>query len=983
MPCHGGADKALRAARLAAQRGQSGLARLHMISTLRLFAAGLWLALVPPALVPLHAQDPPAQAGGEAPADAPRWAFEDSDVPVDAGYVFGTLPNGMRYVLRENATPDGTALVRMRIGSGSLEERADERGLSHYLEHMAFNGSTGVPEGEMVRLLEREGLAFGADTNASTGYEAVTYKLDLPRNDEGLLDTALMLMRETASELTIAPAAVERERGVILAERRDRAGYALSAYEDEVEFLAPGARYGERLPIGTLEVLESAGAADIRALYERTYVPANTVLVVVGDYPVELMEAKVRAMFADWQGGPAPEEPVTGPVDAARKGLTDIHIDPALSESVALSRLSPFEDESDTLAARERATLRSIGYAIVNRRLAALARGADAPFNSARFSSGDLFEDARLTSLTVNTADGQWREGMLAAVRAVNEALTHGFTRAELDEQLAGRRTGLQNLAAAAETRTHAAYASGALRLVDDGTIPTEPEFRLALFEKLAARITPETVHDALIEDAAPLEEPLIRFEGRTAPSGGEDALRGAFAEAMALPIAPPDEAGALAFAYGDFGEPGNVVEDRVDERLGIRLLAFDNGVRLNLRRTDIRKDRLQVRIAVDGGQLLETVEDPLATAMVVALAGGGLGAHSQDELATILAGRTVSFGVSSASDSFVVTGGTTPRDLELQLQLAAALLTDPGYRPEGEERYARSVENYFASLDATPGRALGTAIGGILSDGDPRFTLQPQEAYLAKDFAQLRDVLADRFERGAIEVAIVGDIEEDEAIAAVAATLGALPQREASFRERTEARKRAFTEDRSPRVLTHAGEADQALVRLTWPTTDDSDHEEALRLAVLARAVRIALTDSLREELGEAYSPGASSSPSRTYEGYGTFQVQAALDVASVDIARAAIAGVVEDFRAGKIDADTIERAKRPLLEDYQNALKTLTGWMNLVRRVQSEPERIDRWLAVPERLGRIGAQEIAAAAERWLDPAGAVEILVLPRGD
>ena len=950
-----------------------------MNSTSRHLAAALCLALALHAFAPLHAQD----ATSQDDETEPRWAFEESDVPVDPGYVFGTLPNGMRYVLRENATPGGTALVRMRIGSGSLEEREGERGLSHYLEHMAFNGSRRVPEGEMVRLLEREGLAFGADTNASTGYEAITYKLDLPRNDESLLDTALMLMRETASELTIAPDAVERERGVILAERRDRAGSALEAYRDEQAFLAPGARYGERLPIGTLDVLEGAGEEEIRALYERTYVPANTVLVVVGDYPVELMEQKVRALFADWQGGSAPGEPVTGPVDVGSKSLTDIYLDPALSESVTLTRLSPFEPEADTLAARERATLRSIGYAIVNRRLAALARGADAPFNSARFSSGDLFEDARVTSLTVNTADGEWREGMLAAVRAVNEALTHGFTHAELSEQIAGRRTGLQNLAAAADTRTNAAHVNAALLLIGDGTIPTDPAFRLALFEKLAARITPELVHAGLIEDAAPLEEPLIRFEGRVPPAGGEAALRSAFAEAIALPIAPPVELRARAFAYEEFGEPGKVVEDRVDDRLGIRLVTFDNGVRLNLKRTDIRKDRLQVRVAVDGGQLLDTREDPLATAMVAALASGGLGAHSQDELATILAGRAVSFGLSAASDSFVLTSGTTPRDLDLQLQLVAAMVTDPGYRAEGEERYARSIENYFANLDATPARALGTALGGILSDGDPRFTLQPEEAYLAKDFVQLRDVLADRLERGAIEIGIVGDVSEEAAIAAVAATLGALPERELHFRERAEMRIRPFTQDRGRRVLAHAGEVDQALLRLTWPTTDDSDHEEVLRLAVLARAVRIALTDRLREELGEAYSPGASSAPSRTYTGYGTFQVQAALDVASVDTARAAILGVVEDFRAGAIDADTVERAKRPLLEDYRNALKTLSGWMNLVRRVQSEPERVGRWLAVPERLERIGAQEIGATAERWLDPVGALEIVVLPKHD
>ncbi|MEL6542107.1 MAG: insulinase family protein, partial [Pseudomonadota bacterium] len=189
-------------------------------------ASGLLLASSNLALV----QSLGAEGHTDASAvEEPNWPFEESDITVDSGYTFGQLDNGMRYILRQNATPEGTAVVRMRIDSGSLDETDEEQGLSHYLEHMAFNGSKGIPEGEMIKLLEREGLAFGADTNASTGFEAITYMLNLPRNDEDLLDTALMLMRETVSELTIAQDAVDRERGVILAERRDRRNFAQRA----------------------------------------------------------------------------------------------------------------------------------------------------------------------------------------------------------------------------------------------------------------------------------------------------------------------------------------------------------------------------------------------------------------------------------------------------------------------------------------------------------------------------------------------------------------------------------------------------------------------------------------------------------------------------------------------------------------------------------------------------------------------------------
>ncbi|MDA0915390.1 MAG: insulinase family protein, partial [Proteobacteria bacterium] len=198
---------------------------------MRLFSSLATFVVVALSPTPLLAQ--------ESAPDEPVWAFEDSNIPIDPAFRFGELDNGMRYIVRQNSTPEDTALVRLYIGSGSLDETDSERGLAHFVEHMAFNGSKRISEGEMIPLLEREGLAFGADTNASTGFDRTLYMLNLPRNDADLLETALMLMRETASELLIEQEAVDRERGIILAERRDRNNFEFKAAVDGLEFSAP------------------------------------------------------------------------------------------------------------------------------------------------------------------------------------------------------------------------------------------------------------------------------------------------------------------------------------------------------------------------------------------------------------------------------------------------------------------------------------------------------------------------------------------------------------------------------------------------------------------------------------------------------------------------------------------------------------------------------------------------------------------------
>lgn len=932
--------------------------------------------------VPLLAQDAAPTPSAAEKAAQPAWPFEQSDVPVDPEFQFGHLPNGMRYILRQNDRPEQTALVRMVIGSGSLAESDPERGLAHFLEHMAFNGSTNVPEGEMIKLLEREGLAFGADTNASTGFEETVYKLDLPRSDPALLDTALMLMRETASELSITPEAVDRERGVILSERRDRTNYAYKDTLDQFAFLTPGSRYADRLPIGVPEVLETASADDLRSFYSREYVPANTVVLVVGDFEENLIEAAIRKHFADWRPAPPPPPTDAGPVDISRAGATGIHLDPALSERVSVMRLGGWQPEPDVVANRRQNLLRSVGYGIINRRLLAQARTAEPPFRGAGFGTANIFEEARSTNLVIDSADGEWAEGLAAAAVTLRQALHFGFTQAEVAEQVASALTAQENAAAAASTRTNAALMGAALALVSDDQIPSTPASGLERLRAFIPYITPAAVLEAVRRDAAPLDNPLIRFRGRTMPEGGAEALRTVWDAAAATQVEPLEQSAQVPFGYTDFGIPGTVVSDVLEPRIGIREIRFDNGVMLNLKRTQIQEDRITFEINLDGGSLLNTADNPLATSMVSYLPVGGLGKHTQDELQSILAGRSVRWSLGTETDSFTASGTTTARDLQLQLQLFAAGLTDPGYRSEAEAQYRRNVANFFKSKDATPLTALSNAIGGIISDSDPRFTLQPREAYQARDFAQLRAAIGDRLASGALEIGLVGDFDEQSAIDMVAATLGALPRREAEFKPRPEARQRSFTADRTARVLTHQGEPDQALLRLTWPTTDDSNLAEDARLTILERVVRLALQEELRERLGKTYSPSASSSTSSDYPGYGTFAIAASVDTADVDATRDAIAAALDRLRREQIDADTLERARRPLIETYDNALKSNRGWLGLVSRAQSEGERIDRFLQARAVIAAVTEEDIRLTAERFLQSAAGLEVLVIPEG-
>ncbi len=917
-----------------------------------------------------------------APDQPTTWPMARSDVPVDPAFRFGQLANGMHFVIRHNATPKGTALVRMEVHAGSLDETDAERGYAHFVEHMAFNGSSRVPEGEMVRLLERNGLAFGADTNAQTSFEQTTYLLDLPRADPELLDTALMLMRETASELSFAPGAVARERGVVLAEMRDRNSWQQRATEDQLKFLNPGARYVSRLPIGLPSTLDAASGESLRAFWKREYVPAHVTIVVIGDFPEDQVEASIRARFGNWAPAPTAAPPRAGPIDPAGRGRTEIYLDPALPERLAASRHGPWLKERDTVPQRRENLLRQIGYAIVNRRLMRATRVIDPPFRGAGFGTSDEFHDGRTTNLIVDTVDGKWRGGLVAVVAEYKRALGQGFSETEVAEQVAAIRTASQNAAASAETRSNSALVNAVLALLRDDQIPTTPASSLVRLEAFIPTITPARVLAALKREAVPLAEPLLRFTGKTAPKGGEAALRTSWNAAIRAPFDRATTKAATSFGYASAATPGAVTSDTREPELGIRELRFANGVRLNLKHTDLEKDRIAVQLSLDGGEMLDTRDNPLATEMAQMLPSGGLGKHSQDELQSLLAGRTVDSTLSVTPETFVATSQTTPRDLELDLQLLAATITDPGYRPEGEARYRLNINTFFSQMRATPGAALNSTQGGILSDQDPRFSMLEPDAYRRLTFAKLKTDLADRLARGAIEIGLVGDFDEDLAIATVARTFGALPLRELEFGPYPEQRLRPFTPDRTLRTVTHTGSVDQAMIRAVWPTRDGSDPVEALKLALLERVVQIELTETLREKLGKSYSPGAASDASRVWTGYGTFSVTASINLADLATTRAALTETIAELRDKPVSADTLLRARAPLLESYNNALKTNRGWMTLVDRAQTEVDRIERYRLAKDRLATITAVDLQTVAQRYLTAQGGVEIDVVPQG-
>ncbi len=940
------------------------------------------LALIVAAAV--QAKPAPPKAHAEPVKHDGVWAQTYSDLPADPDARFGTLPNGMRYAILRNKTPEHQASIRLRIGSGSLEESDAQQGLAHFLEHMAFKGSTHVPEGDMIKILERKGLAFGPDTNAFTSFDQTVFMLDLPETDPDTLSTGLMLMRETASELSLKQSAMDPERGVVLSEERLRSTPAYRAQKQQFAFLLKGQLVPDRFPIGQVEVLKTAPVSLIRSYYEANYRPDRATLVVVGDIDPADIEKRIKAGFSDWKGkGPATKEPNLGRVES-RSAQVNLVVEPNAATAISLYWVKPYDASADVAATRRRDLIEAIGFNVLNRRLERLSRGDNPPFVGAGGSASDFLKSAKLTSINATSKAGGWKTALDALVREQRTLAEFGVRQDEIDRELADTRASAQNAVAGANTRRTPDLANAIAGAAGDDEVFTTPAEDLALFDKDAKFVTVAAVNEA-IRHAFEGSGPLLAVTSPDPIDGGQAAVEAEFAKARSAPVEKSADVQAKTWPYINFGAPGQATERKTDD-LGVTTVNFANGVRLTVKPTSFRKDQILVSVVIGGGRLDLSKANPAPLWALNGFVQGGLDQLSFDEMEQVLTGRIYSsrFGIGDAD--FNLSGATRPQDLDLQLQVLAAYTTHPGFRPEGFNRVQTQLLTVLPQIDATPGGVLARNLQLKLHDGDPRWQVLPTQAEIeAAHGDDLKKLLMPELSGGRIDVVITGDVTVDQAVASVAATFGTLPPRPAETPALSQARETHFPAPTStPVMMSHNGRPDQAEALVAWPTQDTyADVHESRVLAMAESIFELRLIDQVRIAEGATYSPQAGVTSSPTFPGYGYVNAVVETPPAKIPGFFVDVSKIAADMAKTGVTADEIERARKPLLERDDKARQTNEFWSRALTEAQSDPRRMELIRTYVADLNSVTADEIQKAAQRFFVDSHAWRLEVTPKAE
>src|SRR6478735_8877265 len=297
-----------------------------VLRALRAFAPFLLLAPLP--LAAQQAAKAPVSVPALQPAATPRftqpddpWIYRGTDIPVDREWLFGEMPNGVRYAVRNNRVPPGQASIRVRIDAGSLYEQDSELGFAHLIEHLTFRESKYLGEAEAIPHFQRLGMSLGNDTNAITSPTQTVYKFDLPNARDATLEESIKLLSGMIREPVLSAGNLALEVPIVLAERRERNGPGSRVVEATNSVYFAGQRLANRFPIGTVESLQAATPRAVQAFHDRWYRPENTVIVIAGDADPQRLAALIEQYFGDWQvrGRPTPE-PDFGDPHAPRGG---------------------------------------------------------------------------------------------------------------------------------------------------------------------------------------------------------------------------------------------------------------------------------------------------------------------------------------------------------------------------------------------------------------------------------------------------------------------------------------------------------------------------------------------------------------------------------------------------------------------------------------------------------------------------------------
>lgn len=787
-------------------------------------------------------------------------------IPMDPKVRVGKLDNGLTYYIRHNNYPEGQANFYIAQKVGSVLEEDNQRGLAHFLEHMCFNGTVNFPGNGVVKYLESIGVKFGLDLNAYTSIDETVYNIDnVPVSVAGAIDSCLWILHDWAGALLLEGEDIDKERGVIHEEWRQRNTAQQRMMEAVSLEMYPNNRYGERWPIGTMEVVDNFPYEALRDYYEKWYRPDQQGVVVVGDINVDEVEAKIKSIFADLRMPENPAERVYYPIADNKEPIIALAQDKEQQYGIVYL-FNKHEAIPDALKGNMQYLIMDYAKAMFARMIGArideLAMQPDAPFVEGFINDGEYF--LAKTKGAVNGAivpkEGQMKEAVATLYREMLRAQRHGFTESEYVRARAEYLTNLESAYNERDKVKSQSYCKQYVRhFIDNEPIPgIENEY--AIMNQFVPNLPVDLVNgfvQSLMSDSNLVVMAMLpEKEGVTYPTDEEIAqlLADVAAEDITAYVDKVSDEPLLA----QEPEGGKVVKTK-DAKYGYKQLTLSNGATVYLKSTDFKADQILMRAVSKGGQALYDASEAINLSQVTGvIENNGLANFSTTDLQKVLAGKKA--GVESYVNMYTegMSGSSTPKDFETLMQLTYLQFTAPRLDDEAFASYKNKMKAMLENQALDPSSAFGDTITKVVYNNHPR-ALNMKAADVEKiDDARILEIYKERFANASdFTFIFTGAIDEATAIPLIEKYIGSLP---------TGGKKEKYTD---PKLYVQKGEVKNvfekqmatpsANVLIVYSGKAKYNLKNLLLMSLTDQILDIIYTEEIREKEGGTYGVGTS----------------------------------------------------------------------------------------------------------------------------
>jgi len=863
-------------------------------------------------------------------------------LPVDKNVRIGQLDNGLTYYIRHNKLPENRAEFYIAQKVGSILEEPQQRGLAHFLEHMAFNGTKNFPGDDkglgVIPWCETVGIKFGTNLNAYTSIDETVYNIsNAPIDRTGVLDSCLLILHDWSNYILLKDDEIDKERGVIREEWRSRNSGMLRVYTDLLPTIYQGDKYADCMPIGSIDVINNFPYKDIRDYYHKWYRPDLQGIVIVGDIDVDTVEAKLKAVFADVQKPVNPAERTYYPVTDNKEPIvaigTDKEVDDPSIEIYFKQDATP-DSEKNNVGYLASQYMTSMISSMLNARLSELVQSANPPFTRASSYYSDFFvaKTKEAFALSASSKADGIETALKTLLQETERARRFGFTESEYARARANYLQSLESAYNEREKTKHGSYVREYVQNFLNGEPIPGIEAEYAMMNQLAPNI-PLQAMNMVMQQLVPDSNQVVIIAGPA-----KEGLKYPTKEEVINLLKGMKDLDLQAYVDKVSDEPlmkeapkgGKIISEKEGDIYGSTKLVLSNGVTVYVKKTDFKADEIRMKGTSLGGKSIFPDKDALNFAVMDnVIAVGGLGNFSQVDLTKVLAGKKVSVNAGLGATTENVFGTCSPKDFETMMQLTYLTFTAPRKDAEAFESFKNRMKAQLESAQANPLSSINDSLQKAMYNNHPRVVMMKPEMVDQIDYDRILEMYNDRFKDASdFTFYFVGNIDLETAKPLIAEYLGALPaiNRKETFKDtKMSIRKGVYKneyakEQQTPTatiVFLYSGKA---------PYTLKND----ILLSFATQVLDMVYTEEVREKEGGTYGVNCFGDLQKYPKEQLLLQIVFQTDPAKKD----KLAGIVVD-ELKKLAAEGpsdvhLQKVKEYMLKKYADNQKENGYWMN-----------------------------------------------------